>query len=249
MLSADQAQLDDLVDHRELGVDLRSRALNRLAHRRDQTRSANPPTCAQVTPVSDWADALPCLDRPERDARGPCRPPGRVPPPRLADQGCPSYRRSRHHGHIRGGAEHRRLARHAGVSRRFIYDHPELRAEAERRSAQVIERQSGSMIATARVSVASLRADLANANATNHRLSTDVAALRRRLGQLLGHQVLADMSADETASIPPPDTPRVEQLEATLSAIQEELARRTEELEAARQINRELLSRLNRHGH
>jgi len=141
------------------------------------------------------------------------------------------------------------LARHAGVSRRFIYDHPELRAEAERRSAQVIERQSGSMIATARVSVASLRADLANANATNHRLSTDVAALRRRLGQLLGHQVLADMSADETASIPPPDTPRVEQLEATLSAIQEELARRTEELEAARQINRELLSRLNRHGH
>jgi hypothetical protein len=37
-------------------------------------------------------------------------------------------------------------------------------------------------------------------------------------------------------------------LEATLGTTQEGLARRTEELEAARQINRELLTRVNRHG-
>jgi hypothetical protein len=141
------------------------------------------------------------------------------------------------------------LARNARVSRRFIYDHPELRAEAERRTAQIIERHSGAIVATARVTAASLRADLANATAANHRLSTELAALRRRLGQLLGQEVLNDLSDSETAASAAAAAPRVGQLEATLFATQEELARRTEELEAARQINRELLSHLNRHGH
>lgn len=100
------------------------------------------------------------------------------------------------------------------------------------------------MAATARVSLASLRADLANANATNHRLTTELAGLRRRLGQLLGQEILHDLPDNET----PAADPRSEQLQATLLAAQEELTRRTEELEAARQINRELLSRVNRHG-
>ena len=65
------------------------------------------------------------------------------------------------------------LARRAGVSRRFIYDHPELRTEAERRAAQTADRQAAATTASARVTVASLRADLANAKATNHRLSTE----------------------------------------------------------------------------
>lgn len=138
------------------------------------------------------------------------------------------------------------LARAAGVSRRFIYDHPELRAEAERRCAQIVERQSGSMTAAARVSAASLRADLVNANATNHRLAIEVASLRRRLGDQLGQEVLAELSGTDHASIPAAMAPRLEQLEAALFAAQEELARRTEELDAARQINRELLGRVNR---
>ena len=91
-----------------------------------------------------------------------------------------------------------------------------------------------------------LRADLANANATNHRLSTELAGLRRRLGQLLGQEVLNDLPKDATIAV---DDPRLQQLEAALVAAQEELTRRTEELEAARQINRELLSRVNRHPH
>ena len=53
------------------------------------------------------------------------------------------------------------LARRAGVSRRFLYDHPELRAEAERRSAQAADRRAGAIIAGAQVTAASLRADLA----------------------------------------------------------------------------------------
>ncbi len=136
------------------------------------------------------------------------------------------------------------LARRAGVSRRFIYDHPELRAEAERRAAQTADRQGAATVTSARVTVASLRADLANAKATNHRLNTELAALARRLGQLLGHDALAEL--DRTAIDAKAASARVPQLEQSLFETGEELARRTEELDAARQINRELIGRLNR---
>jgi hypothetical protein len=135
------------------------------------------------------------------------------------------------------------LARRAGVSRRFIYDHPDLRAEAERRAAQTADRQAAATTASARVTFASLRADLANAKATNHRLSTELAALRRRLGQLLGHDALAEL--DRPTLDPGVAGARVAQLEQSLFDTGEELARRTEELHAARQINRELIGRLN----
>ena len=139
------------------------------------------------------------------------------------------------------------LARRARVSRRFIYDHPELRAEAERLSAETAARHAGATAASARVTVASLRADLANARAANHRQHTDLTALRRRLGQLLGKDALADLdhaTIDASAA-----NGRLAQLEQELFQAGEELAQRTEELEAARQINRELISRLNRERH
>ena len=136
------------------------------------------------------------------------------------------------------------LARRAGVSRRFIYDHPELRAEAERRSAEEADRHAGATSASARVTVASLRADLANAKATNHRMSTELGALRRRLGQLLGQDALADL--DHPTIDPAAISGRLADLEQSLFEVGEELVRRTEELDAARQINRELIGRLNR---
>lgn len=129
------------------------------------------------------------------------------------------------------------LARRAGVSRQFIYDHPELRAEAGRRSAQAADRHTAATTASARVTVASLRADLANAKAASHRLTTEHAALSRRLGQ----DALAglDPATSDTSG-------RLSQLEQALFEAGEQLAQRTEELQAARQINRELISRLNR---
>ena len=102
------------------------------------------------------------------------------------------------------------LARRAGVSRRFVYDHPELRAEAERRSAQAADRRAGAITAGAQVTAASLRADLANARAANHRQHTELEALRRRLGQILGRQVLADLGDTPVTN---PTDPRVEQLD------------------------------------
>lgn len=139
------------------------------------------------------------------------------------------------------------LARRAQVSRRFIYDHPELRAEAERRSAQAADRQTAATTASARVTVASLRADLANAKAASHRLTTEHAALRRRLGQILGQDALTGL--DHTTSGTSAASGQLAQLEQPLFDAREELAQRTEELEAARQINRELISRLNREHH
>ena len=78
------------------------------------------------------------------------------------------------------------LARRAKVSRRFIYDHPELRAEAEQQAVLGTARDSAAVSVQTSVTTASLRADLANAKAANQRLHTELAALRRRLGRALG---------------------------------------------------------------
>ena len=105
-----------------------------------------------------------------------------------------------------------------------------------------LARRAGAITADAQVTAASLRADLANARAANHRQHTELEALRRRLGQILGHEILADLG-DAPAE---PVDPRIEQLTDALAQTNKELAHRGEELAAARQINRELIARLNR---
>ncbi|HUY50982.1 MAG TPA: DUF6262 family protein [Streptosporangiaceae bacterium] len=134
------------------------------------------------------------------------------------------------------------VARRAGVSRRFVYDHPELRAELTRRAAQVADHHAGSVSASARATTASLRADLENAKARNHRPDVELTALRRRLSELTGREVLGEISATDAPAV----TGRASELEQALFDAEKALGRRTEELEAARQINRELMARLNR---
>jgi hypothetical protein len=138
------------------------------------------------------------------------------------------------------------LARKASVSRRFIYDHPELRAEVDRRAAEVADHHAMAASAGVRVTTASLRADLENSKARNHRLEMDLAALRRRLGEMLGQSVLDESSGADLLVESRAAGRRVEELEHELFETQELLMCRTEELEAARQINRELMARLNR---
>jgi hypothetical protein len=138
------------------------------------------------------------------------------------------------------------LARRAMVSRRFIYDHPELRAEVEQQAASAVARDTGAVSARTTVTIASLRADLANARAAQQRLQSELASLRRRLGRALGQDVLAEVVGDHAATAAALAMPRVAELEHELFETQEALAQRTEELEAARRINRELLERLNR---
>jgi hypothetical protein len=138
------------------------------------------------------------------------------------------------------------LARRAGVSRRFVYDHPELRAEVERRAAEAPDRYIGNAVTAAKVTAASLRADLENTKATNHRLQGELAVLRRKLGQLLGQDIFADIADHPNIDKDRASQERIDQLEQTLFEVREELARRNDELSAAREINRELMGRLNR---
>jgi hypothetical protein len=92
--------------------------------------------------------------------------------------------------------------------------------------------------------VASLRADLENAKARNRRLEAELVSLRRRLGAEIGEQVLAETG--QTAGLAPEQAERIAELEQSLFEAEEALHRRVDELEAARQINRELMARLNR---
>jgi hypothetical protein len=78
------------------------------------------------------------------------------------------------------------IARQAGVGRKFIYDHPDLRAEIELKAEQATRHQANNMFAAARVTGAPLRADLENSRAQNRRLQQRLRSLENRLSQLEG---------------------------------------------------------------
>jgi chromosome segregation ATPase len=141
------------------------------------------------------------------------------------------------------------IARAAAVGRKFIYDHPELRAEITLRVAQATAREANTMISTARVTGASLRADLENSRAQNRRLNKQLRALENRLSQVEGERLIADDHLPQGMLAELADQQlarRVGELEQQLFETKEELRRTVEELEAARAINRELMQRANR---
>lgn len=139
------------------------------------------------------------------------------------------------------------LARHAGVSRKFIYAHADLRARIEQRARQSVEAETSGGVADGRVTIASLRADAANTKAQNGRLREQVRALERRLSTMLGWEVGGDIDqpgyghADQLRA-------RLEKEQARAFELEEALADAQEELEAVREINRELLAAQNRSG-
>lgn len=141
------------------------------------------------------------------------------------------------------------IARAAGVGRKFIYDHPDLRAEIELKIAQAAKRQAGDLISNAQVSFASLRAELENARAQCHRLSKQVRTLEDRLGRAEGARLVTDDLLPDTMIRDLADHrlhQRNAELEQQLFETKEQLRRTAEELEAARAINRELMQQANR---
>jgi hypothetical protein len=70
------------------------------------------------------------------------------------------------------------IARRADVSRKFIYAHSDLRTQIEQRAVQATTCDTSSAVAGGQVSVASLRADAANAEAQNRRLGQPAAVAR-----------------------------------------------------------------------
>jgi len=140
------------------------------------------------------------------------------------------------------------VARHAGVSRKFIYSHPDLRAELELRALRATQSTGATAIASARVTGASLRADAENYKAQAHRLRQQVKALEQRLSETLGNRLADTLPHDE---LPPDDEQRplqarLEQSETRAFELEETLDAAREELDAVREINRELLSQHNR---
>jgi chromosome segregation ATPase len=136
------------------------------------------------------------------------------------------------------------IARHAGVSRKFIYSHPDLRAQIEHRARQAIATTGTRASADGQVTIASLRADLANGKAHNHRLRQQVRALEQRLSETLGRAVADEL---EPAGDRPDQLRRqLQAAQAEIFELSESLTDAREELEAVREINRELLAERNR---
>ena len=139
------------------------------------------------------------------------------------------------------------LAKRAGVSPRFVYNHPDLRAEIERRTTEIGDALAGRVVASARVTTASLRADLANCKAEAQRQRTEITALRDRLSEALGSSYAAGLpEADRFELLASHDTKdRIAELEQDGFELREQVRIRTEELEAVRDLNRELMATLN----
>lgn len=140
------------------------------------------------------------------------------------------------------------LARRAGVSPRFVYNHADVRAEIERRAAEIGDQLAGRVVASARVTTASLRADLANYRAEVQRQRAEIAALRERLSEALGAAYVAGLpEADRLGMIATREAQRrIAEQEQVAFELGEELGRRNEELEAVRDLNRELMAKLNK---
>jgi chromosome segregation ATPase len=137
------------------------------------------------------------------------------------------------------------IARQAGVSRKFIYAHPDLRAQIEQHASRSATAGAAGVAADARVTIASLQADAANAKAQNGRLREQLRSLEHRLSVTLGREVADEI---DPAGYEPADQLRA-QLEAAHARafeLEEQLADAREELEAVREINRELLAGQNR---
>jgi hypothetical protein len=107
---------------------------------------------------------------------------------------------------------------------------------------------SATPAASARVTGASLRADAENYKAQSHRLRQQVRALEQRLSETLGSQFAAGLPSDERVdhSSLHELRGRLEESQARTFELEETLADAREELDAVREINRELLSQHNR---
>jgi hypothetical protein len=137
------------------------------------------------------------------------------------------------------------IARAAGVDRSFFYrsQHRDLLTQlhaAEAEPPHSPETGPG-------VSRSSLKADLANSQERCTRLATRVQQLEKRLSLALGEQTWR-----ETGLGAPDDVEELKQriilLEQEKAALSLQLDERTQDLEAARAANRELMAQLNRPG-
>jgi polyhydroxyalkanoate synthesis regulator phasin len=132
------------------------------------------------------------------------------------------------------------VARTADVDRSFLYRHHDLRAQIYARAAA-----PASSPASTAASKQSLLADLANLREQNQRLRKQNTDLTARLSEVLGEEVFRASGigrTDDTEAL----RARVGQLEQQVLDLRQELEERTDDLNAARAANRDLMSLANR---
>ena len=132
------------------------------------------------------------------------------------------------------------VARKAGVDRSFLYRYHDLRAQIHARSSA----PAGSPASTA-ATRQSLLADLANLREQNQRLRKQNTDLTARLSEVLGEEVFRASGigrSDDSEAL----RTRIGQLEQQVLDLRQELEERTDDLDAARAANRDLIARVNR---
>lgn len=147
------------------------------------------------------------------------------------------------------------VARRAGVSVSLLYADRDLLAriaDARDRQRQAGAERAARLPARSLVTEASLRTDLANAKEQNRHLSEELAVLRDRLARELGADAdhfrgrpanpALDMLEERAAELET-DNARLRQQVGQLEADTSELA---DNLDAAREMNRELMNEVNR---
>jgi chromosome segregation ATPase len=122
----------------------------------------------------------------------------------------------------------------------FLYRHHDLRAQIHARAAA-----PASSPASTTASKQSLLADLANLREQNQRLRKHNTDLTARLSEVLGEEVFRASGigrTDDTEAL----RARASQLEQQLLDLRQELEERTDDLNAARAANRDLMALANR---
>jgi DNA-binding transcriptional ArsR family regulator len=133
------------------------------------------------------------------------------------------------------------IARRAGVDRAFLYRHRDLLEQVHIAEAQPPENDGTSSA----VSRASLQADLANAQERGHRMDARIRQLEQKLSAVLGEQAWRESGLGAPEDIDALKR-RITELEQTVVDLRGQLEERTEDLDAARDANRELIAQLNR---
>jgi transposase-like protein len=132
------------------------------------------------------------------------------------------------------------IARAAGVDRTFLYRHPDLLAQAHLAQERPAAAENGGPVA----SRASLQADLANAQGQVTRQATRIRQLEAKLSQLLGEQAWRESGLGAPEDIDKLKR-RITELEQENIDLARQVEERGEELDAARDANREMMAQLN----
>lgn len=134
------------------------------------------------------------------------------------------------------------IARKAKVDRTFLYRHRDLLEQVH-----VAEAQPPATGVGPQASRASLQADLLNAQERAGRMTARIHQLEKKLSELLGDQAWRESGLGAPEDIDALKR-RITQLEQAVVDLTRQLEERTEELDAARAANREMIAQMNRGG-